>query len=168
MRRIALLSLCLAGAVAGVAHAQDRSLDETLEHVNRLLKDNSYVDHDGQPTVSRVKLAKGGMLIVETTKTKSGNLFTNAYEVALEDLDVLRVQSRSRDAYVSISLGAKGPVTGKLKCKMAGGIEHEWNLPATTEIAVELRANSGVERDLTSALSQLIAKARQDERYRVT
>jgi hypothetical protein len=51
---------------------------------------------------------------------------------------------------------------------MAGGIEHEWNLPATTEIAVELRANSGAERDLNSALLQLVVKERQDERYRVT
>ncbi len=161
MRRIALLGLCLAGAVAGVAHAQDRSLDETLEHVNRLLKDNSYVDHDGQPTFSQVKLAKSGMLIVETTKTKSGNQFTNVYQVALKDLDALRIQSRVRESHVSISLGAKGPVTGKLVCKMASGLSHEWDLPATTEIAVELRVNSGVERDLTHTLSQLVVKARQ-------
>jgi hypothetical protein len=168
MRRIAMLGLCLAGAVAGVAQAQDRSLDEMLDHVNGLLKDNSYIDHDGQPTVSQVKLAKGGTLIVETTKTKSGDLFTNVYGIALTDLDVMRIQGRQRDGHVSMSLGAKGPVTVKLMCKMQSGVAHEWNLPAAAEIAVELRANSGVERDLVNTLSQIIAKARQDERYRVT
>ncbi len=161
MRRIALLGLCLAGAVVGSARAQDQSVDQMLAHVNRLLKDNSYVDHDGQPTVSQVRLAEGGTLIVETTKTKSGDRFSNVYEVALADLDVTRIQDRSREEHVSISLGAKGPVTVKLMCKMQSGVEHEWKLPATSEIAVEVRSGSGVVRDLTHALSQLIVKARK-------
>ncbi len=164
MRPHALVGICLAGLTAAGATAQERSLDETVAYVNRTLAENSYVDHDGQPTVSKVELKKG-VLIVTVTKTKSGNKFTNVYEVALSDMDIMRIKANDRGGFTSVSLGATGPVAVTLLCTMANGIVHEWDLPDTRDVAVELAPNSPAKSDLTRALMDLVAQARKDPRY---
>lgn len=164
MRRRGLLGACLACLLAAGTAAQERSLDETVAYVNRTLEQNSYVDHDGQPTVSEVELAKG-ILIVRVTKTKSGNKFTNVYEVALSDIDIMRIKAADRGGFTSVSLGATGPVAVTLQCEMASGITHEWDLPDTSDLAVELAPESPAKRALTRALMDLVAQARKDPRY---
>lgn len=164
MRRIVTAGVCFGALVAAGASAQDRSLDETLAYVNHTLEQHSYIDHDGQPTVSRVDLEKG-MLVVEITKTKSGNKFTNVYEVGLDALDISRVKANNRGGFTAISLGATGNVGVRLVCTMANGIVHGWDLPDTKEVSVELAPEVPETRDLTRALAQLIAEARKDPRY---
>jgi hypothetical protein len=164
MRRLVLAGLGLVVLTAAGASAQDRPLDETLAYVNGALEQHSYVDHDGQPTVSQVKLEKG-ILVVEVTKTKSGNKFTNVYEVGLDDLDITRVKANNRGGFTAISLGAKGDVGVRLVCTMANGIVHGWDLPDTKEISVELAPDVPEVRELTRALVDLIAQARKDARY---
>ncbi len=167
MRRIALVGICLTGAVIGTAAAQERSLDETVAYVNRTLKDNSFADSEGEITVSRVELGKG-TIAVWVTKFKAGNEISNVYEVSLNDIDITAIVPRSRGGYVSLSLGAKGPVKVRLVCLMASGLKHEWDLPDVREIAVEFASDTGVDRDLTRALAELVAKARKDPRFAVT
>jgi hypothetical protein len=167
MRPHALVGICLAGLTVAGASAQERSLDETVAFVNRTLEEYSYVDHDGQPTVSQVELKKG-ILIVEVTKTKSGNKFTNVYEVALSDIDITRIKANERGGFASVSLGATGPVAVKLVCRMASGLVHEWDLPDTKDMAVELASDSPAKRELTRALMDLVAQARKDSRYAAT
>ena len=167
MRRIALVGICLTGAVIGTAAAQDRSLDETLAYVNRTLKENSFADSEGETTVSKVELEKG-TLAVWVTKFKAGNEISNVYEVSLADVNITEILPRDRGGYVSLSLGAKGPVKVRLVCLMASGLKHEWDLPDVREIAVEFASNTGVDRDLSRAMAELVAKARKDPRYAAT
>jgi hypothetical protein len=162
MRYSLLLSICLVSIIAPPTVAQERSLDETLDHINSELRDHHYIDYDGQRTVSQVRVARGGLLVVETSKRKAGTEVTNIFEVSLADLDLTRVVARSRDKYVSLSLGARGPVAGRLKCTMAGGTTHEWALPVGDEIAVEFAGKDDVAQDLTVAFRQLVRLARQD------
>lgn len=164
MRRIALAGLCLGIPLAAGASAQGRSVDEMLTYVNNTLEQHGYVDHDGRPTVSQVRLAKG-TLIVEITKTKSGDKFTNVYEVGLDNLDLSRVRSSDRGGFAAISLGAKGNVAVRLVCTMANGIVHDWDLPDTRDLSVELARDAPELPALARALSELIARARDDPRY---
>lgn len=167
MRRMALVGICLTGVVIGTAAAQERSLDETLAYVNRTLKEHAFTDASGQATVSKVELGKG-TLVAWVTKTKAGNEISNVYEVALADIDITEIVPRDRGGYVSLSLGATGPVKVRLVCLMQSGLKHEWDLPEVREIAVELADGTGVERDLSRALGEIVAKARKDARYTVT
>jgi hypothetical protein len=167
MRRIALVGICLTGVVIGTAAAQERSLDETLAYANRTLKENSFTDSEGESTVSKVELGKG-TLVVWVTKFKAGNEISNVYEVALANINLTEIVARDRGGYVSLSLGATGPVKVRLVCLMASGLKHEWNLPDVREIALEYARGSGVDRDLTRTMAELVAKARKDPRYAVT
>lgn len=167
MRRIALVGICLTGVVIGTAAAQERSLDETLAYVNRTLKEHAFTDAEGQSTVSKVELGKG-TLVAWVTKTKAGNEISNVFEVPLADVDITEIVPRDRGEYISLSLGATGPVKVRLVCLMQNGLKHEWNLPEVREIAVELAKGTGSERELSRALGELVAMARKDARYAVT
>jgi len=167
MRRSALVGICLASVVIGSASAQERTLDETLAYVNRTLKEHAFTDSEGQATVSSVELGKG-TLTATITKTKAGNRISNVYEIPLSDISLTGIESRDRGGYVSLSLGAEGPVKARLVCLMANGLKHEWSLPDVREITVEFAKESGVDRDLSKAFAELVAKARKDARYTVS
>ncbi|MDH3456421.1 MAG: hypothetical protein OER90_06225 [Gemmatimonadota bacterium] len=160
MRYLPLLTV-LAGTVVAPLVAQDASVGELLDRINGVLEANAYVDHDGQQAVSKVRMARSGVLVVEVAKRKAGNVVANEYEVSLADLDLTRVTARNRGTHVSLSLGARGPVTVRLKCTMAGGTTHEWNLPEDDEIAVEFAKNDAASKDLTTWIRELIRLARQ-------
>jgi hypothetical protein len=168
MRHVALPVCCLLAVVTSGVAAQEQTLDETLVFINTALRDNGFQDHEGKPTVSQVKLVAGGKLVVEIAKTESGNRFTNVLSVALGDLDVTRVKAHQRSGHTVLSLGATGLVTARLKCVMAAGTRHEWDLPSTDEVAVEFAPADELARTLTAAFVRLITLAREDTRYRVS
>jgi hypothetical protein len=161
MRYLPLLTV-LVSTVATPLVAQDASLGEILDRINGVLEANTFVDHEGQQGVSTVRMARSGALVVEIAKRKAGNVVANVYEVSVADLDLTRVAARNRGTHVSLSLGARGPVTVRLKCTMAGGTTHEWNLPEDDEIAVEFAKNDVASKDLTTWFRELIRLARQE------
>jgi len=167
MRRTALVGICLASVVIGSASAQERSLDETLAYVNRTLKEHAFTDSEGQATVSSVELGKGTLTTI-VMKTKAGNKISNVYEIPLADVSLTGIEARDRGGYISLSLGAEGPVKARLVCLMASGLKHEWSLPDVREITVEFAKMPGVDRDLSKAIAELVAMARKDSRYAVT
>jgi hypothetical protein len=157
--RIAV-ALMLGSIVSGSAAAQEQSVQQMLADVNTMLRENSYVDDMGQVTFSHVALGDSGTLVVEVTKAKGTNQTTNVYEVHVADLSAGRFQSRNRGDYTSLSLGAKGPIVGRLRC-VTGVSDNTWNLPAPTEVAVEFKSNPDVGRSISQALARLITAAQQ-------
>jgi hypothetical protein len=154
----------LVAATAIGASAQEPDLDSTLAFVNRTLAERTFTDDEDQTTVSEVRFSVG-TLIVSIQKTKAGNRFTNVYEVALSDVDPGRIVARSRGDYLSISLGARGSVSERMECVMAGGAKTAWDLPSRTQIWVELARNAPEQRALEQALAQVITLAKADPRY---
>lgn len=163
MRRITVfvvLGLLAVSAATASATAQERSLSEALRHINQLLRDNAYTDHDGRLTYSRVTLSRDGKLVATTTKASGATKVANEYTVSVEDLDPDRIEARQRGSYMSLSLGATGPVTAKLRCFNPGGTTYEWDLPVAREISVEFRSDMRLAGELTRALAALIREAR--------
>ncbi len=165
-RMAVAVGLCLAVLPLGGLGAQELTVERLLTQINDLLTTSSYRDHDDQLTVSRVALTRGGVLTVETTKTKGGNRVTNVLEVSVRNVDALRMRARQRGDHTALSLGAQGDVRATLKCATAGGTEHVWDLPAVSEIVVEFKPNVAVESELKTAFAQLIRLAK--ERLAVT
>jgi hypothetical protein len=156
-----LTVLCAALAVwtAGSAVAQDRTLQETLDHINETLAANAYDDHDGKSTVSEVAMRRG-RLVVEVKKVQPGSTVSNVYEAAVGDIDVTSIATRSRGDHIAIMMQVRGEVVARLKC-VTGGNVSQWDLPARTDITVELRTNQGAATEVAAALSQLIVMAQQ-------
>ena len=144
------------------AHAQE--LDSTLAYINRTLAERQFSDDQGQTTYSEVQFTKG-TLVVRINRTKAGNRFTNVYEVPLENVNAGGVVAHDRGGFLSISLGATGPVTERMDCLMAGGARTAWDLPDRKNVWVELARKSPEERELVRALSEVLTLAKSDPRY---
>jgi hypothetical protein len=156
-------SVLIAVTTAGAA-AQQGELDSTLAYVNRTLAERQFTDDEGQTTVSEVQLARGTLRVL-INKTKSGNRFSNVYEIDLANVDDGAVMSRDRGGHVTITLGAAGPVKERMDCVMAGGAKTSWDLPDRRQIWVELDRKAPEVRELVHALSRVLALAKKDPRY---
>jgi hypothetical protein len=156
-------SVLIVATTAGAA-AQQTELDSTLAYVNRTLAQRQFTDNEGQTTVSEVQLAKGTLRVL-IIKTKSGNRFSNVYEVALTDVDAGAVVSRDRGGSMTITLGAVGSVKERMDCVMAGGAKTSWELPARRQIWVELDRKAPEVRELVHALTRVLELAKKDPRY---
>ena len=158
--RAGVTLLALAAIPLAALPAQEQSVNELLANVNTLLRDHPYSDDNGQATVTQVKLPGEGKLMVEITKAQGAMKITNVYEVLLADISASRLNARGHGEYTSISLGARGPITGRLRC-VTGATVNEWPLPEPKEIAVEFKDDGQAEHEISAALAELITAAQQ-------
>ena len=160
-RAVGLTVLCaaLAAWTAGSAVAQERTLQETLDHINQTLAANAYDDHDGKRTVSEVALARG-RLTIEVKKDQPGSTVSNVYEASVGDIDATSIATRSRGDHIAILIKVRGEVVARLKC-VTGGNVSQWDLPARSDMAVELRSNGGAAAEVADGLRQLLVMAQQ-------
>lgn len=163
--RALVLGAGLAVWWTGSGLAQERSVDELLRGINRVLQDNSYYDQGGKHTVSRLSLERGGTLVIHVTKTDQNSEVTNIYETNIGTISLEHIQAHRRGGHTVLIIGCQGDVATKLRNVQRSGTVTEWELPARGSMALEFRSGDTLAKDITESLKQLITLAREDPRY---
>lgn len=160
-----VLGAGLAVLCAGSGVAQERTVDQMLREINRVLRDAAFYDHDGKHTVSQVALRRGGTLVISVAKTDQVGEITNIYETDVNTINTARIQARERGSHTVLMIGCMGDVSSKLRnVQRAGGVT-EWDLPARGSMALEFESGTELAASVTELLKELIATAREDPRY---
>jgi hypothetical protein len=160
---VLLVATAFAWRPVGDLGAQERTAEEVLRSLNRTLQENAYNDHDGKRTVTEVALSRG-WLVIEVRKGQGGNTVSNVFQTALDDVDLTSIEARGEGDHMAVVVRSRGAVVARLKC-VTGGNVTEWDLPARTDLPVELASNPQAAAQIAAGLRELIALARQDPRY---
>ena len=163
--RALVLGAGLAVWWTGSGFAQERTVDELLRGINQVLQDNSYYDHGGKHTVSRLSLERGGTVVIHVTKTDQNSEVTNIYETDINTITLEHIQAHHRGDHTVLMIGCQGDVATKLKNVQRSGNVTEWELPVRGSMVLEFRSGNTLAKDITESLKQLITLAREDPRY---
>lgn len=162
MRRLwtsLLAGLCWLAATASGGFTQERTLDENLRDLNQRLRAYGFED-DGQQTYSQI-FVRGDRVIAEVTNIRGGTRTINIYDAAVADLQPQRIRMRTVGPYIELAVPARGDVTSRLRCENPNGTSHEWSLPATSQLALQVRPESREAEQVRVALATVIRQAQE-------